>query len=58
MHQICAAIVASTILIPPAFGHDNRELHDNDHGYNFHGAPGPIAGTAFHSLRFAMESIG
>src|SRR5882672_11377512 len=45
MHKICAAIVASTILIPPAFGHENRERHDNDHGHNFHGAPGPIAGT-------------
>jgi len=45
MHTISAAIVASTILIPPAFGHDNLERHDNAHEHNFQRAPGPIAGA-------------
>jgi hypothetical protein len=53
MHKICTAIVASTILISPAFAHENERWRDNDdHGYrggnerhDFHGAPGPIAGA-------------
>jgi hypothetical protein len=53
MHKICTAIVISTILISPAFAHDNERWHDGDHQrwhdngheHNFHGAPGPIAGA-------------
>jgi len=45
MRMVCAAILASAILISPTFGHDNHGWHDNDHGHNFHGAPGPIAGA-------------
>jgi hypothetical protein len=58
MHKICAAIVASTILIPPAFGHENRKRHDNDHGHNFHGAPGPIAGTGLPFLAVGYGVYG
>jgi hypothetical protein len=45
MRKICTAIVASTILISPAFAHDDRRGDDNDHGHHFHAAPGPIAGA-------------
>jgi hypothetical protein len=48
MHKICTAIVASMILISPAFAddHDHERWNDNDHGHHFHGAPGPIAGAS------------
>jgi len=54
MHKICTGTVASTILISPAFAHENERWRDNDdHGYrggheqhHFHGAPGPIAGAS------------
>jgi hypothetical protein len=53
MHKICTAIVASTILISPAFAndegrwvdHDRGRWGDHDRGHQFHGAPGPIAGA-------------
>jgi hypothetical protein len=52
MKNILVAIVASTILISPAFadndrgrGDDNRGRSD-DNGYHYHGAPGPIAGAS------------
>jgi hypothetical protein len=47
MQKICTAIVASTILISPAFAHDHdhERWNDNDHRHHFHGAPGPIAGA-------------
>jgi hypothetical protein len=46
MRKIHTAIVASTILISPAFAHDHERWHDNDQGHHFHGAPGPIAGAS------------
>jgi hypothetical protein len=48
MHKIRAAIVASTILISPAFAHDHdrERWNDNDRGHHFHAAPGPIAGAS------------
>jgi hypothetical protein len=45
MHKIRTAIVASTILISPAFAHDHERGDNDDHGHHFHGAPGPIAGA-------------
>jgi hypothetical protein len=46
MHKTCTAIVASTILILPAFAHDHERWHDDDRGHHFHAAPGPIAGAS------------
>jgi len=46
MRKIHTAIVASTMLISPAFAHDHERWHDNDQGHHFHGAPGPIAGAS------------
>jgi hypothetical protein len=45
MHEIRTVIVASTILISPAFAHDNERWHDSDRGHHVHAAPGPIAGA-------------
>ena len=42
MHKIVTAIVASTILISPAFAHERGD----DNGYHYHGAPGPIVGAS------------
>jgi hypothetical protein len=38
-------VVASTILLSPAFAHDNQRWDDDDRGHHVHGAPGPIAGA-------------
>jgi hypothetical protein len=58
MHKFCTAIVASTVLISPAFADDHQRGRDNDrghhvqrgddngHGHNLHAAPGPIAGAS------------
>jgi hypothetical protein len=46
MREIHTAIVASTILISPAFAHDHERWHDGDGGDRFHAAPGPIAGAS------------
>src|SRR5262249_11490081 len=46
MPKIRTAIMVSTILIWPAFAHDNHRGYDNDHGSHFHNAPGPIAGAS------------
>jgi hypothetical protein len=43
--NILVAIVASTILISPAFA-DNDRGRGDDNGHHFHGAPGPIAGAS------------
>jgi hypothetical protein len=45
MHKIRTAIVASTILISPAFAHDHERWDDNDRGHHVHPAPGPTAGA-------------
>jgi len=49
MHKVCAAIVASTIVIFPAFaqnqGGNNQGGNNNNQGSGYHGAPGPIAGA-------------
>jgi hypothetical protein len=45
MHKIRTVIVASTILISPAFAHDNERWSDHGGGHHFHGAPAPIAGA-------------
>ena len=54
MHKIVTAIVASTILISPAFAHDNERRDDNDRGRHFHGAPGPIAGAGLPVLAVGL----
>jgi hypothetical protein len=48
MHKISTAIVASMILISPAFAgdHDHERWNNNGNGHHFHGAPGPIAGAS------------
>jgi len=50
MKNILTAIVASTILISPAFaqnqGGNNQGGNNNNQGGGFHGAPGPIAGAS------------
>jgi hypothetical protein len=46
MDKTCAAIVASTILISPAFAHDRERWGGDDHGHHFQAAPGPIAGAS------------
>lgn len=50
-----AAIIASTILISPAFAHDHdRRGDDNDRGHHFHAAPGPIAGASLPVLAVGL----
>jgi uncharacterized protein YdeI (BOF family) len=50
MKNILTAIVASTILISPAFaqnqGGNNQGGNNNNQGGGWHGAPGPIAGAS------------
>jgi hypothetical protein len=60
MHKIGTAIVASTILIAPAFAHDDDHgrWDDNDRGHHVHGAPGPIAGAGLTSTIFAPRVSG
>jgi len=66
MHNICTAIVASTILISPALADDHQRGRDNDRGHhvqggddngrghNFHAAPGPIAGASLPVLAVGL----
>jgi hypothetical protein len=51
MKNILTAIVASTMLISPAFaqnnqGGNNQGGNNNNQGGGYHGAPGPIAGAS------------
>jgi len=46
MKNLLAAIVASTILISPAFAQNNQGGNNNNQGGGYHGAPGPIAGAS------------
>lgn len=46
MKNILAAIVASTILISPAFAQNNQGGNNNSQGGGYHAAPGPIVGAS------------
>jgi len=46
MKNLLAAIVASTILISPAFAQNNQGGNNNNQGGGYHGAPDPIVGAS------------
>jgi hypothetical protein len=55
MKNIFMAIVASTILISPAFAQNNQGGGgNNNQGGGFHGAPGPIAGASLPVLAVGL----
>jgi hypothetical protein len=60
MKSIFRAIIASTILILPAFaqnqGGNNQGGNNNQGGH--HGAPGPVAGAGFPLLAVGLASTG
>jgi hypothetical protein len=56
MKGILTAVVASAILISPAFAQNIQGGNNNNQGYG--GAPGPIAAPAFPFLRLALASTG
>jgi uncharacterized protein YdeI (BOF family) len=49
MKNVLTAIIASTILISPAFAQNqggNNQGGNNNQGGGYHGAPGPIVGAS------------
>jgi hypothetical protein len=50
MKNILTAIVASTILISPAFAQNNQGGNNNNQGGGYHAAPGPIVGASLSVL--------
>jgi hypothetical protein len=45
MKSILTAVIASTILISPAFTQNNQGGNNNNQGGGYRGAPGPIVGA-------------